>query len=401
MRLVGYRLRGGSSLTLIALFILCASTVAAQEGETPGAREEGGQAAESLAASDRVTLAISTPTYPVTPGDTYRLTYVFASGVETPGSFSVDAGYALQLGHLGTIDAEGMALPQLREMVEEMVRKNYPNAYPQLELVTVGLFRVFVSGAVQRAGWVEAWGLTHLSSVLEGRLAESASIRAVEVSAPSGERNTYDLFAAERLGNVSEDPFVRPGDRISVPYTDRRVTIQGEVRRPGRYDLLPSENFGDLLNRLAGGATAEADLSKVEITAVGGRPSGPVAFRIFDYTEGSDTELHDQDSVFIPSVREENPVVYVSIQSGTDVSTIRHRLRDGDTLLTVMKAVLLRPNRGNERISQDTVSPESLSLARIQRQGRTLTRVNIEALVFGGDHSLDIPLEPGDTVVIP
>ncbi len=355
-----------------------------------------------LSAPDtRVTLAISSPGYPVTPGDTYRLVYVLPSGVETTGTFTVDAGYHLPLGHMGSVDVRDLTLPALRTTVEATVRRNYPTAYPQLDLVSVGLFRVFVSGAVERAGWIDAWGLTHLSSVLEGRLAAQASRRAVARSNGEGSQQVYDLVTAERFGNVENDPFVRPGDRITVPYSERRVTIAGEVRRPGSYDLLPEEGFGELLDLLAGGATAHADLSSVEITSLGDEPGSRDEYRTFDFGRGRPPELRDQDSIYVPSVRENNPVVYVSIRFGTEVSTLRHRLRDGDTLLTVMQAVLLRPGRRAENVSEATVSPDSLSLARIQRQGSTFKRVNIEALVFGGDHSLDMPLQPGDTVVVP
>ena len=384
----------------ITALLLAGWPVEAQEGFSAGEGEVAGAAAR-FTAEEKVTLANASPTYPVTPGDTYALTYVLPSGTEAVINTTVDATYELQLGHLGTIATTGMALRELRSQVEGLVRRNYPNAYPQLELLRVGLFRVFVSGAVSRAGWVEAWGLTHLSSVLKGRLAETASLRAVARTDSAGTQHLHDLFAPERLGVVAEDPFVHPGDLITVPFSERRVTIRGEVRRPGSYDLLPGEDFADLIGRLAGGATAQADPTQIEITRLGDEPGKADQYRIVDYADGSSFELYDQDSIYVPSVRENSPVVYVSIQSGDGVSTIRHRLRDGDTLLTVMKAVLLRPGPGRMGISDSSVSPESLSLGRIQRDGQTFTRVNIEALVFGGDESLDMRLQPGDTVVVP
>ena len=401
-----YRARNAARLpasaVLLVAVLLVLSPVSGQTQETEASAERGLAAGESTAftSEERVTLAISSPTYPVTPGDTYHLYYVLPSGVETSISTTVDANFEIQLGHLGSVNTEGMALRELRSRVARMVRSNYPNAYPQLDLERVGLFRVHLSGAVERAGWVEAWGLTHVSSVLQGRVSEGASRREVERKDSSGEVTTCDLVAAERLGRIEEDHFVRPGDQITVPYSERRVTIRGEVRRPGQYDLLSVEGFDDLLNWLAGGPTAQADLSNVEITSLGSSPGEPDEYRTFDYDDGSPGWLKDQDSVYVPSIRENNPVVYVSIQSGSGVSTIRHRLREGDTLLTIMKAVLLRPGRGRE-ITDGNVSPESLSLARIQRHGRTVQRVDIEALVFGGEDSLDMGLEPRDTVVVP
>ncbi|MFO8064631.1 MAG: SLBB domain-containing protein [Spirochaetia bacterium] len=387
------RLFPGMLLCAVVLFV-CPQLVSAQEGadlEPP----------EQLTATDRVTLAVSSPAYPVTPGDTYRLTYNLPSGVEGTTVFTVNSNYELRLAHFGRIDARNLTLSQLQTRAEEAVMRYYPNAYPRLELAGTGLFRVFVSGAVEPAGWVYAWGLTHLSSVIAGRLSEAASRRAVERIDTGGNRETYDLFSAERLGIVAEDPFVQPGDRISVPYSDRRVSILGEVRRPGEYDLLPEEGFDELLTRLAGGPTSQADLQAIELTRRAEETGEQDGYRTFDSLEGSPGRLRDRDIFFVPSVNEDSPVVYIVIGRGDETTTMRHRLRDGDTLFTVMQAVLLRPGNTTHPVGEDTVSPESLALARIQRAGDTARRVNLEALVFGGNQALDMRLQPGDTIVVP
>jgi hypothetical protein len=45
-------------------------------------------------------------------------------------------------------------------------------------------------------------------------------------------------------------------------------------------------------------------------------------YRIVDYSGGQKPSLSDQDSVFLPSIREKMPVVYVSIRSDTGVATL-------------------------------------------------------------------------------
>ena len=52
---------------------------------------------------------------------------------------------------------------------------------------------------------------------------------------------------------------MRPGDVITVNPLDRKVTVFGEVKRPGSYELLPGENTWELINIYANGYTARAD----------------------------------------------------------------------------------------------------------------------------------------------
>ncbi|GHU96182.1 hypothetical protein FACS189479_09870 [Spirochaetia bacterium] len=59
---------------------------------------------------------------------------------------------------------------------------------------------------------------------------------------------------------------MRPGDIITVNHLDRKVSVYGEVERPGSYELLPGENIRELIVDYAGGYTAWGDAGRVELT---------------------------------------------------------------------------------------------------------------------------------------
>ncbi len=63
-----------------------------------------------------------------------------------------------------------------------------------------------------------------------------------------------------------ENPALEPGDVLHVPKAEARVTIAGEVRRPGPYTLEPGklERLEDLI-AAAGGPTANARTTRVEL----------------------------------------------------------------------------------------------------------------------------------------
>jgi len=58
-------------------------------------------------------------------------------------------------------------------------------------------------------------------------LTSYSSFRDIVVRSVDGEVATYDLFKAEREGDIREDPLLRPGDVVTVKKADRVVTLGG------------------------------------------------------------------------------------------------------------------------------------------------------------------------------
>lgn len=354
-----------------------------------------------LSTGERVLLAISSPEYPATPGDTFRLTYSLPSGSMRDIRITVDAQYRLSLGAIGSISVEGLTLPEITELVSARLKETYPMSYPMFTLEQVGLFHVYIAGAVEESQWVDAWGLSRLSTVLEGRTLPYSSTRSILVVRADGRRETYDLFAAQRFGEGMEDPLLRPGDRIQVPEADRRVSVSGEVLRPGSYELLEDENISDLLERVAVGTTSEANLREVKISSIDHDAEDEIRYKVreYDITRQTLPQLQHRDAVYVPSIREQNPVAYVLINSADGPVRIRHRLRRGDTLLRVLRSVFVQ--RTAQPVDVNQISPGNLALARLIRANGNTQVINLERLLFQNAFELDMQLRPGDTIVIP
>jgi protein involved in polysaccharide export with SLBB domain len=62
---------------------------------------------------------------------------------------------------------------------------------------------------------------------------------------------------------------LRPGDVFTVKLLERKVSISGEVKRPGSYELLPNENIQELINNYAKGYTSGADTGGIQLTRHG------------------------------------------------------------------------------------------------------------------------------------
>jgi protein involved in polysaccharide export with SLBB domain len=210
-------------------------------------------------------IALSNPNYPVTAGDIYTLTFMVNNSPVTY-TITVDNSYMIRVANLGLINVAGKTYQQLKRDVEGIVTNNYPLSGVQVNLTEPGLFTVYVTGEVVYPAERTTWAMGRLSSVLHGILSVYSSKRNIKITSITGQVRTYDLFKAQRSGTLTQDPYLRPGDVITVSHVNRMVFIYGEVNLPEFYELLPGENLKELIEVYAGGFTPMADVSRIALT---------------------------------------------------------------------------------------------------------------------------------------
>ena len=180
---------------------------------------------------------------------------------------------------------------------------------------------------------------------------------------------------------------VYDGDRVIVEaITAARVTIEGEVKTPGVFEVAPGTNLVELLAR-AGGETGRASLQNVTITHSNGTSE------VFD--------------------------VRAATRLGADAPVIT--LRDGDSVLVTRNKDLIYVVGGVKNSEYYTVPPsgltlgESLSLAGGPVPGAQLNKIAIIRSTPNGTErtevslksnkgqvpASDIPIRAGDVVFVP
>jgi protein involved in polysaccharide export with SLBB domain len=140
-----------------------------------------------------------------------------------------------------------------------------------------------------------------LSSLLGGSLSAYSSRRNITVTSLDGQTKTYDLFKAQRLGDMSQNPYLRPEDVITIHRIDRVVSISGEVERPETYELLPEENLQDLITNYAKGFTSKADTGKIVLTRYTESSSQNSKTYLNQEDMDSNYPLQHLDAIYIPS----------------------------------------------------------------------------------------------------
>ena len=291
---------------------LSLSSLAKASGNSSGNAETNlmmNAAVDSVA--NRVQLAMSNSDYLVTAGDIYGLGFIVGS---SPMEYKiiVDSSYKVRVANLAVIDAAGKSYLTLKRQVEDIVSKNYPMSGVQFTLVTPAVFNVIVKGEVVQTSEQSAWALSRLSSVIADNLTNYSSIRDITVTSSAGVSKHYDLYAALRDGDVAQNPYLRPGDVITIRKVHKKVTINGSVRRPGTYELLEGEMLKELIDDYAGGFTEYADTSRISVTRIvnGSEKTGSV-FYIENPLKLSNYALNSFDSIYVNTLSQSRPVMFM------------------------------------------------------------------------------------------
>jgi protein involved in polysaccharide export with SLBB domain len=341
--------------------------------------------------------------YRVTAGDVYTLAYS-AGGVQVTYPIAVDTSYRIRVSNLGVINAAGKTFLQLKTEAEAIVSNNYPLSGVQLVLTRPALFTVHLKGEVLSAAEYPAWALSRLSSFLtEERLTPYASLRDVTVTSTGGQSRSYDIFKARRDGDLSQDPYVRPGDTVTVKRLERQVEITGEVERPGRYQLLPGENLRELIEVYGSGFTPLADPTRLEITryvnsvSVSGdkiQPGENVFESIF--------HLEHYDRVMVPVKTQLQPVLFVegavAVITEDDVTSLASP--------TVSNRLVIPFNRGEYygtliRRNREWFSAVSDTRSAYIIRGDRHIAINLNPMLYDEGYRGEVVIEENDTLIIP
>ena len=336
-------------------------------------------------------LAISNSDYMVTVGDFYRLTYS-VSGNILSYEIMVDSTYDIRIGNLGVIKAKGKSYISLKKEVEELVLRNLPMSGVQFVLVSPSVFTVKITGEVNSATEKKVWGLTRVSEAISNSLTEYSSSRNIKIKSENGKEKVVDLFKARRDGDLSNDPYVRPGDEIIVQRMDRKVTIVGEVERPGTYELLPGENLKELVEKYGNGLTEFADLSRIQIERVYSENS---VSGEMNYLKADSID----DKINIMSYSSLKPVVFI------EGAVLQDTNEAGTELVTSTKLSLNVEYGTNyaffiRQYRNIFTSVSDLKNAYIIRKNEEIT-VNLEDILYDVSYYSELTVENGDTLVIP
>jgi len=369
--------------------------------------------------SPMLQLALSDSNYMVTAGDTYVLVFNDGSSmVNYP--IIIDGSYKVRIINLGVVNAAGKTYREFKNQVETMMVNNFPLSYPQLTLRVPAIFNVYVNGEIDNSQIVSAWGLMRVSDLLDSlknSLDGYSSTRDITITSETGKKKHCDLFLWERNGDLTQNPYLRPGDKINIGRKNRSVTLSGAVERPGTYELLKDDNLKTLIDLYGGGFKVLADKNRIELTRVlnSKDPSGDKIF-LTDEDLQNGYDLDNFDKVDVSSVTDLNPVFFVegavvnvsvTTTSGASTSGAAQAARDINIQNANASTKVAVPFVAGETYNsiimrnKNWFSPVSdTQNAYIIRRGQRIP-INLDELMYDLNYTQTFPIEENDTLLVP
>ena len=246
--------------------------------------------------------------------------------------------------------------------------------------------RVFVLGAVSKTGVYEvkpgfrvtealamAGGLVGTPDQVDGMLsrpgAKPIALKLVDIYANSDSANNYVL---------------RSGDVLQFTQRVVRVSIAGQVSRPGSVDVPIGQGIVQAI-AMANGATPQAALSRVVVRR-GGKEIPVDLYKSIVLGRGEDSfKLQAGDLIVVPQSQDRVSVL------GAVLKPNYYSISDGTTMS--VSAALAQAGGGNPRAA--------LSRATIRHADGTQSPVNLYKIVVQGLPEGDLNLKNGDAVVVP
>lgn len=354
-------------------------------------------------------VAMSRADYPVTAGDIYTLAFSVGTNPVTY-SIPLDSSYKLRIANLGVINAKGLTFLELKDQVIKIVQKNYPMGGVQFVLTAPAVFTVEITGEVLKTAEKKVWALVRLSSFIDDNYTDYSSLRKITVQSDDGSSKVYDLFKASRYGDLTQDPFLRPGDRIVVTKMERKVFVDGAVKRPGVYELLDGENLKSLIDLYGDGFTPFSDLNRIELSRfVNDKDSYGEKIYLNKEDYEKDFNLVCYDSVTVSSLIDLSPHVFVegAVQELPDDSALKAGSSVvASTAVNASKRLSFSFSEGENyaffiRKNKDILTEVSdLENVYIIRDGEKIA-LNLLPVLYDASYYAKIEMKNNDTLLIP
>lgn len=274
-------------------------------------------------------------TYVVGPGDVFGVT-VLAPSVDAQTLVVTPEGDLLFPG-VGTVRVAGLTLRDAKDEVQRELRRTFRNVTVDVALLQLRRVEVHVTGAVANPGTYVGTAEDVVGTLIDqaGGLESGASRRRIQITRRNGVNRAVDLVRYEQAGDRSANPAVLDGDLVFVPFAKSEISVGGAVELPDRYEWVPGDTIGSLVE-IAGGLRSDAAGDSVEFRRKA--PEGAVEARVLVWDETARAiELRDGDQVHLRFNRNYEPLASVEV-----VGEVRfpgpYGIREGrDRLLDVIE----------------------------------------------------------------
>jgi protein involved in polysaccharide export with SLBB domain len=177
--------------------------------------------------------------------------------------------------NVGPVYVNGLSIEEAMEKIKSKLAStiyraiNTGKTKVQITLGKIRSIRVTVIGEAKKPGTFTVSSLTTLYNILYlcGGPTAMGSYRDIQIIRGNQLKRTADLYDFLTEGNQRDNIILQEGDVIRIPYYKNRVTITGNVKREGKFEMLDNESFANLL-KYCGGFTDNAYRGTVTVVRI-------------------------------------------------------------------------------------------------------------------------------------
>jgi protein involved in polysaccharide export with SLBB domain len=202
-------------------------------------------------------LKLATPmNYVLGPGDELQISVFGVQEYNESIPVSVEGKITIQ--YVGQIAVSGMTIEAATQKIKAAIAKVYSTVRSGQSQVSISLGRIrtikiTVVGGKQPGNYsISSLATVYNALHLAGGPGKNGSYRNIELIRNNKVYKNIDIYRFLVKGDQSDNVSLKDNDVIRIPAYNQRVTVEGEVKRPGIFEMKKGETFSDLLNFASG-----------------------------------------------------------------------------------------------------------------------------------------------------
>jgi protein involved in polysaccharide export with SLBB domain len=202
-------------------------------------------------------LKLATPmNYVLGPGDELQVSVYGVQEYNSNVPVSVEG--KITIDYVGQIAVSGMSIEAATQKIKAAIARVYSTVRSGQSQVSVSLgqirtIKVTIVGGKQPGNYsVSSLATVYNALHLAGGPGKNGSYRNIELIRNSKVFRNIDIYKFLVKGDQSDNVSLKENDVIRIPAYTQRVTVEGEVKRPGVFEMKKGETFTDLLTFASG-----------------------------------------------------------------------------------------------------------------------------------------------------
>ncbi|WP_202701655.1 SLBB domain-containing protein [Flavobacterium sp. UGB4466] len=202
-------------------------------------------------------LKMATPVnYILGPGDKLEVSIYGIQQFDDTVPVNFEGKISIQ--NVGQIAVSGMSIEAASQRIKAAIARVYSTVRSGQSQVSVSLgdirtIKVTIVGGKQPGNYsVSSLASVYNALHLAGGPGKNGSYRNIELIRNNRVYKNVDIYKFLVKGDQSDNVSLKDNDVIRIPAYTQRVTVEGEVKRPGIFEMRKGEKFSDLLNFASG-----------------------------------------------------------------------------------------------------------------------------------------------------